>query len=226
MVDDAKKSRVKKRMIFDSLVVLFIAMTPILYKIYDYLPVNDPNATVSFLGITIGSNGFADVSTYVWFLSVKIIPFLLLIIWFFSSRDWWYHIILIPIAMYAFQLFEAFYSENDYVDTENIWWLLPVCMVIVPIVYFIRIKLYDKYVHGIDLEAMDAELKSLNKFRTSKGDSETDVEQSITEPEDNEPTIGYQSFSEYLNSTLSTNNIERKFRQFQRNLKGWLHLKF
>ncbi|MAU26138.1 MAG: hypothetical protein CMH45_01865, partial [Muricauda sp.] len=34
-----------------------------------------------------------------------------------------------------------------------------VTMVIVPIVYFIRIKLVDKYVHGIDLKAMDTELK-------------------------------------------------------------------
>ncbi len=46
-----------------------------------------------------------------------------------------------------------------YVDTENVMWLLPICMVIIPFVYFVRVKLYDKYVHGIDLEAMDAELK-------------------------------------------------------------------
>ncbi len=61
--------------------------------------------------------------------------------------------------MYAFQLFEVVYSEDDVIDTENILWILPVCMVVIPFVYFIRVKLYDKHVHGIDLEAMDAELK-------------------------------------------------------------------
>ncbi|MDA8686530.1 hypothetical protein N9L94_05910, partial [Robiginitalea sp.] len=37
-----------------------------------------------------------------------------------------------------------------------------------PFVYFIRIKIYDKYVHGIDLEAMDAELKSYSDIHTKK----------------------------------------------------------
>ena len=32
-------------------------------------------------------------------------------------------------------------------------------MVVIPFVYFIRLKLFDKYVHGIDLEAMNAELE-------------------------------------------------------------------
>jgi hypothetical protein len=61
--------------------------------------------------------------------------------------------------MYAFQIFEVVYSEDLMVDTENVLWLLPVCMVVIPFVYFIRLKLFDKYVHGIDLEAMDAELQ-------------------------------------------------------------------
>ena len=32
-------------------------------------------------------------------------------------------------------------------------------MLVIPFVYFIRVKIYDKYVHGIDLDAMDAELQ-------------------------------------------------------------------
>ena len=61
--------------------------------------------------------------------------------------------------MYAFQIFETYYSASTMVDTENILWILPVCMVVIPFVYFIRVKLYDKHVHGIDLAAMDAELQ-------------------------------------------------------------------
>ncbi|PWK21320.1 hypothetical protein LX92_03824 [Maribacter polysiphoniae] len=167
MNDLKAKKRAKKKLIIESIFIFFIAISPFLYKIYDYLP-EDPEATISFLGITIGNGGFEDVSMYVWFLMSKIVPLYLMILWFMTSKNWWYHIILIPIAMYAFQLFEVIFDSDDYVDTENIWWLLPICMIIIPIVYFIRIKLYDKYVHGIDLEAIDAELKSL-KQKQMKG---------------------------------------------------------
>jgi amino acid permease len=75
--------------------------------------------------------------------------------------------------MYAFQIFEAMYSDDKFVDTENILWLLPVCMVVIPFVYFIRIKLYDKHVHGIDLEAMDAELQAYRERERQQKEKET-----------------------------------------------------
>jgi hypothetical protein len=61
--------------------------------------------------------------------------------------------------MYSFQIFENIIDTDYFIDTENILWLLPFCMIVIPFVYFVRIKLYDKYVHGIDLEAMDVELQ-------------------------------------------------------------------
>ena len=145
-----EKRNVRRKITIESFVILIIALSPILFKLYDYLP-DDPEATVSFFGFTIDNGGFYSVSVYFWFLLSKIIPLSLMIIWFFTSKNWWYHIIIIPIAMYAFQVFEVLFDSDDIVDTENIWWILPICMVIIPVVYFIRIKLYDKYVHGIDL---------------------------------------------------------------------------
>ena len=61
--------------------------------------------------------------------------------------------------MYAFQIFEIYNSTSSQVDTENVLWILPICMAVIPFVYFVRVKLYDKHVHGIDLEAMDMELQ-------------------------------------------------------------------
>ncbi len=162
MRENFKGKKAKKRIVLESLFVFFIVIPPFLFKIPDYLP-EDSDATISLLGLTIGNNGFRDVATHVWFLLGKFIPMYLLILWFLSSKDWWYHIILIPITMYAFQLFEVYYSENPHVDTKNILWILPVCMVVIPFVYFIRVKIYDKYVHGIDLDAMDEELKALKE---------------------------------------------------------------
>ena len=148
-----------------------------------------------------------------------------MIIWFFTSRDWWYHILLIPIAMFAFQLFEAFYSQDDYVDTENIWWLLPVCMVVIPFVYFIRIKLYDKYVHGIDLEAMEAELEAIKKKQENRlsVERENKMESSNTNKNNN---YEYKTLSERLEYGLSTQNIENYFKRFMESLRSLLHLRF
>ncbi len=59
--------------------------------------------------------------------------------------------------MYAFQILSLVNEEND-IDETEIYYVIPVMMIIIPIVYFIRIKLFDKYVYGIDIEKMDAEL--------------------------------------------------------------------
>lgn len=186
-MDLKQKKTTKRRFFIESLALLLIIVTPFLFKLHEYLP-TDPEAKFSFLGIEITRNGFLDISTYAWFLLGKIIPLYLMIIWFLTCKHWWYHILLIPICMYAFQIFEVVYSDDLMVDTENVLWLLPVCMVVIPFVYFIRLKLFDKYVHGIDLEAMDAELQyyknkereQLNKIgihvaETPIPDAETDL---------------------------------------------------
>lgn len=215
MAEDGWSRSAKKKMILETLIVFFIAITPFLFKIYDYLPDDGPDSTVTFFGITIGSNGFNNVSAYVWFLMGKIIPLYLLIFWFLSSKDWWYHIILIPIMMYAFQIFEVLYSEDDVIDSENIWWLLPVCMVVIPFVYLIRIKLYDKYVHGIDLEAMETELQTLKEKANYKPTTDEELEK-----------LKSKTLSEYINRKLSTRRLEAWFQQFQNNIKNWSNLKF
>ncbi len=115
--------------------------------------------------------------------------------------------------MYAFQIFEVIYSEDKYVDSENILWLLPICMVIIPFVYFVRVKLYDKYVHGIDLEAMDAELEALK----SKNDS-NEVPASLDEKFDAD--LRNESISEELDRKLSTRNLEQAAKQFQIRLQN------
>ncbi len=153
-----KSRKARRRLFIETIIIFLVIASPFLFKAHEYLP-SDPDETISFLGLEIDRNGFADLNTYFWWLLGKIIPLYLLTIWFFTCRHWWYHILLIPICMYAFQIFEVVYSDNLLIDVKNVLWLLPVCMVIIPFVYFVRIKLYDKHVHGIDLEAMDAELQ-------------------------------------------------------------------
>lgn len=217
MNSNRSKKRAKKKIVIESIIVFFIAISPFLFKFYDYLPDN-PEATINVLGIEFDNGGFYSVSVYFWFLMSKAIPLYLLIFWFFTAKNWWYHIIIIPIAMYAFQMFEVLFDSDDNIDTENIWWLLPICMIVIPFVYLMRIKLYDRYVHGIDLEAMELELHSLKAKRQK--------EQNIEIVKEELPKVDYRSLSEWLNQELSTANLEHLFRQFQNSMRNWLLFKF
>ena len=216
-IDSVKSRKARKRIIIDSLMVLFIVLSPFIFKFHEYFS-RDPEDTINIFSLTIDSNGFGDLNTYAWFLLGKIIPLYLLFIWFFTCKHWWYHAILIPIAMYAFQLFEGIYSEDKYIDTKNLLWLLPICMVVIPFVYYIRVKLYDKHVHGIDLEAMDAELQEL-KQKPELTDTESKNNLSI-ETEDADK----QTFSEEIDQKLSTGNLENILKQFQHKVQNWLHI--
>ncbi|MEX0288502.1 MAG: hypothetical protein AB3N14_05280 [Flavobacteriaceae bacterium] len=181
-----KSNKARRRILLESLMAIFILVSPFIFKMHEYVS-SDPDATINILGFTIDKNGFPNINVYIWFLLGKIVPLYLLLIWFFTCKHWWYHIILIPILMYAFQIFEGVLSEDNYIDTDNVLWLLPFCMVVIPFVYFIRIKLYDKHVHGIDLEAMDLELtyykekerKELEKFGI-KVENQSTVEEDLS----------------------------------------------
>ncbi|WP_247716387.1 hypothetical protein [Sinomicrobium weinanense] len=41
----------------------------------------------------------------------------------------------------------------------EIYYLIPIMLVIIPIVYLLRLRLFDKIVHGIDMKKLDEELK-------------------------------------------------------------------
>jgi hypothetical protein len=204
-VNNAK--RTKHRFFIETLGLVLIVLSPFIFKIHEFMP-RDPEETISFLGMTFDRNGFEDLRTYTWFLLNKIIPLYLLIIWFFTCKHWWYHILLIPLCMYAFQIFEVVYSWDNDVDTKNVMWLLPLCMVIIPFVYFVRIKLYDKYVHGIDLEAMDHELKAFRE-KDKKKYSGIKTSDDLTQE-------GQMDLSE----EVSNKTLTKLFSQFQHTLKN------
>ena len=93
----------------------------------------------------------------------KFIPLLLLMIWFITCKHWWYHVILIPIGMFAFQLFNVINDDATFVDEVEIWWLFPIMLVIVPLVYLIKAKLSNKLI-GNDLKSFEEELGTQKNF--------------------------------------------------------------
>ncbi len=159
----SEKRKIHRKLIIEGALVVIIALTPLFFYLYKYFPVNTP--TITFLGITISSNGFADANTALYYYGTKFVPLLLLLVWFMTNKNWWYHVILIPIAMYSFQIYNMLQpaTSKGKVDENEILYVVGITMVIAPVVYLIRLKLVDKYVHGIDLKAMDTELRILKE---------------------------------------------------------------
>ncbi len=142
----------KSNLIIGGIVVLLIAITPFLFYSYKSFPDTQIWET-SFFTLKTGFRGWYD---YAWYLTGKLIPLYLLFLWFFTCKHWWHWIILVPIAMYAFQLW-AIINESGNYDELELLYLLPLMMILIPIVYVIRAKLFDK-VRGDDLKSFEEEL--------------------------------------------------------------------
>lgn len=139
-----------------SIIAFLIAFSPYIFYLYEIFP----NGSVwenSFF--TYESKYYQSVLTAAWTYLGKITPLFLLMIWFFTCKHWWYHAILIPLVMYAFQLFTAFYQdayleEIILMDIDGLLYLAPFFIIILVVVYTVRIQIFDR-VYGIDLSELN-----------------------------------------------------------------------
>lgn len=59
--------------------------------------------------------------------------------------------------MFAFQLFNVINDDVGFVDEVEIWWLFPIMLVIIPLVYLIRARLSNKLMEK-DLKSFEEDL--------------------------------------------------------------------
>jgi len=138
-----------------SLIAISIAFSPYIFYLYEIFPSGPVWETSLF---TYRSLYYEDVLTAAWTYLGKIVPLLLLFIWFFTCKHWWYHVILVPIAMYGFQLigtvYDDVYLRTDYIDINQLIYLAPFFIIILSIVYLIRVKIFDR-IYGLDLSELE-----------------------------------------------------------------------
>lgn len=139
-----------------SIVALLIAATPYIFYLYESFPETDTWETFLF---TYKTQAYKQIYVMAWTLMGKLIPLLLLFIWFITCKHWWYHVILIPIGMYLFQFISAANYDIQFIDEVEIWFLIPVMAIIVPLVYLIRAKLFAQ-MHGNNLDDFEKELQT------------------------------------------------------------------
>ncbi len=143
----------KKYTIGGGIVVLLIAISPYLFYLYESFPFEQVWETSFFTLET----SYPSMYQFAWFLTGKVIPLYLLFIWFFTCKHWWHWIILIPITMYIFQTW-GILNQNRNADEVELFYMIPVMLIIIPAVYLIRAKVFNR-VRGDDLRDFEEDLK-------------------------------------------------------------------
>ncbi len=138
---DADKSSYNRKILIGSIVATIIAGTPFLFYIYEYVP--DSKTWDTIFGL-YDSQMYESANVAMWVMMMKIIPLLLSLIWFFTCKHWWYHVLIIPITMFSFQCISALNDDIRYMDELHIIWLLPFMAVVFPSIYLIRAKMFNK----------------------------------------------------------------------------------
>ena len=175
-----------------SIIAFLIAFSPYIFYLYEIFP-DGPVWENSFF--TYESKYYQSVLVAAWTYLGKIVPFMLLLIWFFTCKHWWYHAILIPISMYTYQIlstvYEDFYQEVNPMDTDQLIYLAPFFLIILVIVYLVRTQIFDR-IYGIDLsELNETDVSVFSTGLSSKDETELAQFRKEDLAYANEPTEDY-----------------------------------
>jgi len=130
-----------RSLILGSVIATLIAITPYLFTLYESVPATKVWNTFLF---TYDSNWYESAQVAAWTLSNKLIPLYLLFVWFFTCRHWWYHALLVPIALYVYQIIGILNDDLEFADTNLFLYLLPIMALVIPSIYLIRAKMFNK----------------------------------------------------------------------------------
>lgn len=147
----------KKNLILGSIIATLLAITPLLFSLYESVP--DKQIWNTFL-FTYDA-GYWETARYaMWVFTGKAIPLLLLFIWFFTNRHWWYHALLVPIFLYIYQIILFFNDSAQFFDEFQIIYMLPFMAIIIPSIYLIRARIFNKINDATkSLEELEEEFK-------------------------------------------------------------------
>ncbi|WP_298899308.1 hypothetical protein [uncultured Psychroserpens sp.] len=139
--ENSLNTKISRSAILGSIIGTFIAATPVFFSLHESVPTEKVWDTFLF---TYDSNFWEDAQYGMWVLTGKIIPLMLLLIWFFTCRHWWYHAILVPVIMYVFQIMVTYKVEATNIDESQTIYLLPIMAIVIPSIYLIRAKMFNK----------------------------------------------------------------------------------
>lgn len=149
--------RDRKSLVIGSIIATILAITPYLFTIYESVP--EVKVWDTFL-FTYDSKSWENANLVFWVFSSKAIPLLLLFIWFFTNRHWWYHALLVPIVMYVYQIFSLFNDDQLYIDEFQLMHMIPIMAIVIPSIYLIRARIFNRINEATkSLEELEEEFK-------------------------------------------------------------------
>ncbi|MCB0463277.1 MAG: hypothetical protein KDC81_11290 [Flavobacteriaceae bacterium] len=131
----------KKELVIGSIIATFIATTPYLFTLWEGVPNTQIWDTFLF---TYDSGYYESAQILVWTLLGKIIPLFLIIVWMFTCRHWWYHALIVPIAMYIYQIITILNDDLEFAEENQIIYLLPIMAIVIPSIYLVRAQMFNK----------------------------------------------------------------------------------
>lgn len=143
------KNNKRISLIASSLIAIIITTSPYLLYFHKSIDPNIENLETIFGTIRGGHYKFAQ--SYIYFLFAKLVPLILLFIWFITNKHWWVHALIIPIVVYLFQLIAVFNDSTKYVDEVEFIYTLPIATIVMGLLYFLRSKL-SIYLQAVDLK--------------------------------------------------------------------------
>lgn len=156
------KNRRKKSLLIGSIIIFLIIITPYLL----YFSTNIPSELTEYKTIfgTIKAGYYDFVNLYIYWFFSKFVPLLLLFIWFITNKHWWVHALIIPISVYLFQLIAVINDSIDYVDEVEFIYTVPIALIVIVILYFLRTKMAI-YIQAVDLKKeMDDNMRDPKKI--------------------------------------------------------------
>lgn len=142
------KKQDSSHLVTGSLIIAFMLFIPYAFYLYKSFP---DVKTYDFFGWTFTSNYWESVRYFMYNVFAKLIPLSLLLIWFTTCKHWWYHSIAIPISVYVFQLISVINDDVANNDEFEFIYSLPITLIIMAIVYFIRSKI-SIYIKAKDIK--------------------------------------------------------------------------
>lgn len=154
--------RKKSSLFIGSIIIIIIISIPYLLYLHTFI---DPDAeTISTWFGSFKGGKFNYAQAYIYILFSKLVPLLLLIMWFLTNKHWWVHALIIPISVYLFQIISVVNDSEEVVDTIEFIYTVPIAVVVLLILYFLRSKMAT-YIQAVDLKKeMDENMKVPKKF--------------------------------------------------------------
>ncbi|MCA0153011.1 hypothetical protein [Winogradskyella vincentii] len=135
------KKSYNRKILTGSIVATIVAATPFLFYLYEYVPDTQEWDTIFGKYYSIE---YESANVAMWVLAMKFVPLLLSLIWFLTCKHWWYHALIVPIAMFSYQCIVALNFDARYLDVADIIWFVPIMAIVFPSIYLIRAKMFNK----------------------------------------------------------------------------------